>query len=270
MDPQQSLRHKLASYLEEVKRDNPSFSLRALAKKLEIPAGNLSQFLAGKRNFSAATIKSVVHAITKNPEERKDFLERINAAEIELKKAQQPPESTSNYEYGTLTIDEFVQMKEWYYYAVRTALSLKDSQFGPDWLGQKLGISAEESKRALQLLFKFGLIKLLNDGSIVRTKKHLKTPDSVASDRRIIEQGQKIHQQHIEHTIRALKELPPKARDITWVNIPANPAKFDQARELIRKFQDDMLALMEDGDASELLRLTIQLCPISLGAPSEK
>jgi len=164
-------------------------------------------------------------------------------------------------EADRLSEEEFLELGEWYHFAVRTVLSLSTIRPEPEWIAGKLGIRIIEAEQALKVLFRLNLIKLSSDGSIVRTKKHLLTPDSTKRSPRIDAHKKKIHTQHIDRAKEAL-ELDPSKRDITWVNIPTNPAKLDRARELIRKFQDEMLDLLEDEETSELYRLTIQLAPM--------
>ncbi len=256
------LRAIVADYINKVKLKNPRFSLRALATKLDIPPGNLSQFLAGKRNFSPENVKKIVHLVTDSPEERKNLLERINQKEIEDTRKGKEEVSTSDYEASTLSEEEFFTMDEWYFYAVRTILSLKDARYDVEWLARNLGIPEAYAEKALNLLLKFGLLRVTNGGKIERTKKHLKTPDSVKKNPQIDAIKLRIHAQHLEHAQYSLKNHGPDIRDITWVNIPTNPKKLDQAREIIRKCQDDLLALLEDEEATEVYRLTTQLCPM--------
>jgi uncharacterized protein (TIGR02147 family) len=256
------LRGVVADYIEKAKLRNSRFSLRGFAAKLEVSAGNLSQFLAGKRNFSAENVKKIVHLITDNPEERKNLLERINRRELEDRRRALSKASTSVYESTTLSEEEFAQLDEWYYYAVRTVLSLKEARYDTRWIAEQLGIPEAYAEKALTLLLKFGLVRVTSDGRIERTKKHLMTPDSVKKNPRIDGVKRRIHAQHLEHARKSLEVHGPDVRDITWVNIPANPKKLDQAREIIRKCQDDILALLEDEATTEVYRLTIQLCPM--------
>lgn len=251
---QDSLRLHLKDQLESGQKKDPQYSLRSLAKGLGVPAGNLSLFLAGKRNFSKSTLIQIVERLTSDPEERKELLSQMET--------QETPPARPAQEADRLTEEEFLQLEDWHYFAVRTALSLSTNQSDPSWIAEKLGISNAEAEKVLKVLFRLKLIKLSPDGKIVRTKKHLLTPDSIQKEPRIDAHKKKIHAQHIQRALQAL-EVDPSRRDITWVNIPTNPKKIDRARELIRKFQDDMLDLLEDEESSELYRLTIQLAPMS-------
>lgn len=263
MDNEQDIvRLRLKYQFEQSRSANPSFSLRSFARLLDISHGSLSQFLSGKRNFSPQTLRAVIEKLTQNPEERKDLLEAINRKEIELLQSESLRSSTSKYDSRTLTPEEFNSIDEWYVYAVRTVLSLSNARSDLTWLANELGISQNEVEKALKTLFRLGLIVLDSDGQIRRTGKHIKTPDTIKKKSEIIQVLRKIHDQHLKHAIHSLHSHDPSLRDITWMNVPTNTSKLDQARELIRKCQDDILALLEDGETTVPYRLTIQLCPI--------
>lgn len=256
------LRLAVSDYIERTKAKNPSFSLRALALKLELSPGNLSRFLAGKRNLSAENTKRIVHLVCESPEERKNLLQQINQTETEANRKKIVAKPLIESESATLTEDEFLILDEWYYFAVRTVLSLKNPRFETSWIAETLGIPQAYAERAINLMLQLGLLSMSNGGVLERTKKHLRTPDSVKKNPKIDGVKKKIHAQHLDHAKYSLENHGPDVRDITWLNLPANPRKINQARELIRKFQDDMVALLEDDETEELYRLSVQLCPM--------
>ena len=145
---------------------------------------------------------------------------------------------------------------------VRTVLSLKNSLYETSWIARTLSIPEAYAEKAINQMLKLGLLRMSNGGVLERTKKHLRTPDSVKKNSKIDGAKRKVHTQHLDHAKYSLENHGPDARDITWLNLPANPRKINQARELIRKFQDDMVAFLEDDETEELYRLTVQLCPM--------
>src|SRR5690606_4334394 len=99
MNEQDIVRNKVRDYLQDAKSRNPSFSMRALARHLTVPASNLSDFLQGKRSCSHTTIELSIVKICRSPEERKDIVNEINALMLEkIKRAK-----ATNYEYQALT-----------------------------------------------------------------------------------------------------------------------------------------------------------------------
>ena len=173
------LRQAVTDYIERTKVKNPRFSLRALALKLDLSAGNLSRFLSGQRNLSAENTKRIVHLVCESPEERKNLLSLINQNELESQKKKVVVHAPLESDSSTLTEDEFLVLDEWYYFAVRTVLSLKNPRFETKWIAAALGIPEAYAEKAITQMLKLGLLCMTNGGVLERTKKHLRTPDSV-------------------------------------------------------------------------------------------
>lgn len=261
MDEQVLIREKIKTHLLQTKKRNPRFSLRSLAKSLGVPASNLSSFMSAKRQFSMKTLEAITKKMILNPEERKDVLNRANALMIEkLKKSKS---STSHYSSQTLTEEDCLELNQWYYYALRSLMTLPQFKSDSEWIAAQLGLTTHQVDLAIKKMLKLKLIQVNNDGSITKTSKHLKTPDTTIKNPEVRKVLRKIHEQSIQHTIHSLHHDDVSKRDITWVNIPTNSLKIEKARELIRKFQDDMLALLEDDSEDSVYRLTVQFCPVA-------
>jgi hypothetical protein len=59
-DLQTNLRHTLNGLLQTAQKSNSSYSLRALAKRLQVSSGGLCSFLQGKKQFSQPTIDKII------------------------------------------------------------------------------------------------------------------------------------------------------------------------------------------------------------------
>lgn len=260
LQPEQSfLKEKIVSHFDAAKARNPSYSLRSMARFLGIPAGNLSLFLRDKRAFSFETIEKITYKICKTPEERKDVLEYINSLMVqELRNL-----TITNHDYVTLSEEEFIQLDNWYYFAFRSLLHLKDFRLDLNWISKRLNIKVEEVQDAMKKLVSMGLITIDENNKVTSSARHLRTPDTNIQKPEVLLVGRKIHKQSLEQSKQSIEEVPLELRDITWVNIPTDTKRIEKAREIIRKFQDDMIHLLEDGDAEEVYRLCIQLYPIT-------
>lgn len=259
LDEQQQLREKVWALLNEAKKKNPKYSLRAMAKKIDLSPGYLSSFLQGKKAISPQTMEKIVHSLIKSPEERKDLLEHLNFELIERLKVKS---TTSNYGNRTLTNEEILLLNEWHYYALRSLVSLDEFKLDLHWISNKLGIGLDAVDQALNRLVDMGILRI-NNGKVETTTQHLKTPDNTELNDEMLKAMNRVHANAIDHARNSLTKIPRSERDITWVNIPCDEAKLEKARELIRKFQDDMMAFLEDGgNKNQVMRLTIQLCPV--------
>lgn len=78
-DPIEFLKDQFLSRREK----NPSYSLRAFASKLGIPAGRLSELFSRKRKLTKATAKKIAERLELDPTEATKFFHGLNAASIE-------------------------------------------------------------------------------------------------------------------------------------------------------------------------------------------
>lgn len=261
-DVQEFIRRSLRTYLADLQKKNSKYSLRALALKLELQATNLSAFLNGKRRLSKQSLEIVTRKIFSNPEERKYVLAKINALAVARRRTKTEALSVLD-DTSALTEAEFLQLGDWYFYAIRTFLSLKSGPRTLDALAETLKLPLTKVHKALNTLLSLGLIQRAGDGTFFRTHKHIATPDTERRSPEIHVLQRRIHHQHIERALVSLHNDDPSVRDITWVNIPSDPQKLPLAREIIRKFQDDMILLLETGETTTPYRLTVQLVPIA-------
>lgn len=63
----------MRTYLLNIKDRNPSFSLRSLAKKLQINPGGLSLFLNSKKDFSLEILEKIMTLVIDDPNEWYEF-----------------------------------------------------------------------------------------------------------------------------------------------------------------------------------------------------
>ncbi|MFZ4714791.1 MAG: DUF4423 domain-containing protein [Bacteriovoracaceae bacterium] len=252
---QDSIREKLKLYLEEIKKRNPSYSLRALAVKLDINAGGLSSFLNRKKDFSPELIEKLVSQIIENPEERKDILNSYNESLIEKIKSKA---QTSHYEYVVLQNDELEVIKNPLHYALLSLIETRDFHFDLLWISKKLDIEVTELEQMVNRLIKLKLVELTANNRLLRTVKRIKTSDDQLSNAL-----QTMHEQMLDHSKKSLKSNNVIERDITSLTLPVNIDNLPKAKELIRKLQDDLMAILEDGEKTEVYQLLVCLTPVT-------
>ena len=251
-EEENNIRESIRNKLEEIKAKNPSYSLRALAQKLKINAGTLSSFINGKRSLSVDILHELLKDMDFDPLERKALLARTNALLIEsiksgseavrnLKKLS-PEESTGVTDIGMFELLSLIETSDF-----RTDL---------DWIGQQLSMPVEKVKSIISQLLGLGLVKFDQKYELSRTFSNISTSDDKSNAT-----VKALNRQFMEKALLALKNVPVDKRDITFLVMAANPEKVGQAKELIRKFQDDMMALLEQEPRNEVYVLTIQLFP---------
>jgi uncharacterized protein (TIGR02147 family) len=216
-------------------------SLRKLAKKAQISPGKLSEIMNGKRVLTDYYINKLSRAL------------KISAR---LKPATQTSPKTNRPD-RRLSDDELHFIEDWYHIAILNLIKTKDAAADPKWISQRLRISNTEAEKAIRRLKSLGLIEEI-EGKYIRLNSFLSTSSDIPSAT-----IRKMHKQNMEKSIEALQKVPVEYRDISHITMAINPKNLALAKEEIRKFRKKMAGLLEQGEASEVYLMGIQLVPLT-------
>lgn len=257
MKSQITLQNMLKERLQEAQKINPRYSLRAFSKKVGIHFATLSAIMNGRRVVSKKIAESIADRLGLNPQERSELLSLFPEPKSKLKnlfEGEEPKKSN----YKRFTEEQFPIAQEWEYFATLSLLQCNDFESSSAWVANRLGISIERAQDVIGRLIAVGLINVDENGKYVRSSENYCTTDDVAQT--ILK---KSHEQSFHLAKESLHRDPVDKRDFTAVTVAVNPNNMRTAKELIRKFQDDLCDKLEEGSRSEVYRLSIQLFPLS-------
>lgn len=243
---QSALREFLQDTLTQGRLRNPSFSLRALAKKAGLSPAALSEILNGKRKLTPERASKVLLKMGVSPE-KSDF---ILKGMVTSKKI--------NPSHQQLSIDQFYLIAEWYHFAILSLGETEDFQDSPEWISKRLNIPLSTTIKALERLERLGALKQNKQGNLVVTGVQLTTPDE------IIHRG--IKQQHaeiLELCKNSLDQHSLQQRDFLGVTMAINPKDIPLAKKMLRDFITKLCSKLEQGQKKEVYRLNLQLIPLS-------
>jgi uncharacterized protein (TIGR02147 family) len=160
----------------------------------------------------------------------------------------------------TMLVGEYEYYTKWYYAAIRQILSI--IRFSGDFAALARmtvpAITPTEAKKSIALLCKLGLVEKLQDGSYRSIDKFLSTGEnwhSIAVRR--------FQQETIGLAHQALDTVPKEQRDVSTVTVTLSKEAFNEARERIRQFRQDMIELINmGGDPEGVYHVNIQMIPI--------
>lgn len=152
MNAQEKLRKIVKNKLVRIKGENPAYSLRSLAKELDVPVSNLSSFLAGKRGFSCENLQKIAQKIAHDKQEEAEllkiiedhFMDPISASAFEGK----------SHESSDLTMYQLQILR----------LISQDNEIRIAKVAKDFSITAEEVDKSLRLLLRLRLITVTEDG----------------------------------------------------------------------------------------------------------
>lgn len=251
---QDNIRRLVKSHIENAKKKNPLFSLRAFAKKMKISAGGLSSFLAGKTDYSLEMLEKLVYETVSSPEERKNLLQRYNKLIIE----QIRDKKNTNLDSRVLMENEISFIQDWYHYALLFLIETKDFKLDILWISKRLGISTSEVEIALTRLITLNLIKVNEDQTVTLLENTVRTSDDVTS-----KALRTMHRQMLSLASDSLETVPTSLRDITSLTLPVSINNLSKAKEIIRKCQDDLMEILPEGELTEVYQLLFCLYPVT-------
>lgn len=262
MKEQAAIQKKISEKLNETKVKNPSFSIRAFSKRLGVSPTTLSLILSGRRNVSRKLAESLVDRLDLSPWESHEILS-LFPKKRPYRRGADDVDSTQSLQ---LTMDQYHVVSEWHHFAIRALLRTQDAQKSPrhsrpEWIAERLGIKAREASSAIERMLRLEMIERLPDGSLRATRASYRSPDGIpsASIRRN-------HSQHLELARASLARDSVEIRDFTNLTIAINPKKLSEAKKIIRRFRNEVEAVLEDdssGPRSEVYSVAVQLFPLT-------
>lgn len=256
MNEQARVQELLMRKFCEFKVKNPSFSVRALATRLEMQPSATNEILKGQRRISRKMAEKIADKLLLDPSERADLLKDYPASLVKNKQLVQARDKM--LEALKLNSDQFELISDWIHFAILSLVRVKNFNSDISWIAERLGVSDVEARKAILRLQYLNLIYIGDKGIITRTSQPVRTTDDI-QDLSL----QKMHANDLEIARGKLQTIPVEKRDYTNFTFPANPKTIKRAKEIIRKAQDELEKLMNDDDAVEVYRVCMYLFPLT-------
>lgn len=244
---QEAFRRVLLQNLSDGRVRNPSFSQRALARRLGIGSSALSEFLNGKRQISQSLATRIADRLGLGPEQRQEY-------ESEFR----PDQKSRIREAVQIDMNRYHLISEWQHFAILSLAETQGFKSDPIWIAARLGISITKASQGIDRLVRLGLLRRGRRGNLVITGQQFTTSDEVAhlSLRRS-------YAEDLELARASLDGDSVEIRDFTAITMALDPERIPIAKRMIREFRDALCVLMESGNKKEVYKLCIQLIPLS-------
>ncbi len=258
MKEQIAVQNILRKKFADIQRANPRYSLRAYSTKVGVHVGALTYIMNGKRNVSRNLAERIAQRLMLDPQERSEIL-RLFPEKKKYRKSEDPSETPETESlYLQLSASQFKIASEWEHFAVMSLVKCEDFQNKIEWIAKRLGIAESRAKQVIDRLIELKLLELDASGGLTRSKKSYRTPDDVADI-----SLKRHHDQTLDLAKESLHRDPVAVRDFTSTTMSIDPKKISMAKELIRKFEDELSDLLESGHQTEVYRLSMQLFPLT-------
>lgn len=257
----------LKDYFAIKKEENPHFSFQIFANKAGIKArDHILRVMNGQSNLSYEGSVKFSSAMDLSEKEGDYFVNMVlfNQAKnheeqlIYFNKMSQICNATPTQR---LRQDQYNYFSEWYYSALRSFLPLYNFDNNYGLIGKYLDppISAQQVKKAIDLLCEMGLLTVDEKGNYKVAASSLTAGDEVASVA-----INSFHRQSLELAIRSISKTPADQRDISGATMSVSQKGFEKIKSEIQAFRKKIISIAEnDSDEDRVVQFNMQLFPLS-------
>lgn len=252
---------------EELKARKPFFSYRYIATRLDLNAGLIARILNGQAHLGLKHVVATAKLFELEGTEAEFFEELVRFGRAKVQKDWERHfarmQSIRGETFRTVADAQIEYYSAWQHNALRTLLSIVDFK-GQNFrrLGSQLvpPLSAEETRQSVSLLEELGLVRRRADGVFEVPDRFISTGERWKAS--LIGRFQK---EMIRLSAEALETVPGELRDVSTLTIPFSKAMIGVARERIREFRQEMLALARDLEVEDsVYQLNLQFFPLAL------
>ncbi len=241
----------------DLQAKNKNFSIRALAKRLEMQPGATNEILKGERRVSRKIAERIALKLQLDPTERmnllKDFPEKMKRSS-----KFRPDKNGQALHEMKLTAEQYSTVAEWLHFAILSLMNTQKFNSDSAWIAERFGVTTLEVQRAIERMVKIGLIVREDNGELMRTSSRTNTTDDVLNL-----SLQKAHMSDMEMAKEKIQTLPVDQRDFSFLIFNGNPKYLPKAKEILRKAQDDLEELMDQDEAKEVYKVCTYLYPLT-------
>ncbi len=225
---------------------NDRYSLRSFARKLRLPPSTLSEVLNGKRGLSKDRAQAIAHILEMNPSETEYFVALVESVHARSQKlralAKSRVEQFRELRENPIHADRFKMIAEWQHLAILELSRTEKFSSCPIWISQKLGISLDQTREAVQRLLRLDLLR--KEGERLQPGDDLMqtSPHDIPS-----ECIRKFHMDLLKKALLAVESQSTDSRNcssLIFAIDASNSQQIQQAKKLIMDFNRKLNKIM--------------------------
>lgn len=256
MNPQHEIIEILKARLAKSRSKNSTYSMRALAQKVNISPSAMSEILNGRRPITKNTGDKLLVGLQYPPDKKNEI--------ISFLPKRYTKSAINSITWPIYTSTELVDMSQfnlianWSYFAILSLSETKLFKSDPKWISKRLNIKIKETKKAIDTLVSLNLLKRGPTGQLKPTGKQYTTTTDISH-----QAIKKHHLQHLDILKNSLLRDPVHIRDFLTMTLTFDPAEMAKAKKMIDEFQEKFTKKMERTAKKEVYRLSVQFVPLS-------
>lgn len=233
----------LLNELQKRQFRNPSYSMSAFSRDLNINPSRMSEILNGKVGISEERATSIAEKLKLNAKEQALFIDLVQSEHARssiarLAAQKRVKERVLNSRH--ISQNDFSIIADWYNLALIQLLDVEGIEHSAKSFAKHLGITEMEVNKALATLEKQKYIE--RKGNVWRASAPDTTTDVDISSNAI----QHYNKQILDKAKEKLQTAPVNERDFSSVVFACNSAQMDYAKERIESFRRSLMKELEE------------------------
>lgn len=254
----------LQDYLKRKQQTLPSYSMRALARDLQVSPSFVSDIFSGAKAVPLARIPDLSKRLGLD-EVSEALLRRAVLVEqlpLEERKNLTPSEGLQFLsQFKEENIQNVHLFRHWYHIAILDLATCADFSADVMWISRKLGIKTQEASQALYFLTTAEFL-IEKNGRLQKANELLRTP-TLKSHEAIRNFHKQLMIKAIDTMMSETTEEDFSKRWISGIMMAANPERIAEAKIRLNLALHEIAAFVSEGDCSEVYQLGVQFFPVT-------
>lgn len=254
----------LKSALERIQKQNPKFSIRALALKVGVSHVFMMKLLKGSTSVPDEKIPKLIRALDLDDVSQIELRDAVVYDAIRGKLDAFPglkeKKKLVSETYEEYPRKYFTILDHWYDLVILDLLTCELADYSPRAIAKSLGLTSQEVESSLEKSSKLGLATF-EDGYWKKTQNKIRFPTTGANDvtrsyyLQILQKiREELHRSSPEHFGR---------RSITNLTIAVNPERLPEAKKRLQQTMYDIAEELSQDGPREVFQLLTCLIPVS-------
>jgi len=257
-------REYLRDYYEERKVEQPFFSYRYFAQKIQLDPGTLLKITRLKAHLSSKSVSQVLAYLKLSSQESMYFETMVSFGKAktstEHQKFYEELLKIKDLDSHTISDMQYLFFSEWYHIPIRAIIGMGNIRNNYEDIASGLtpSIPVEKVQESIQMMQRLGLVKQNDNGEWEVTDSALSTGNQWTSH--AIRQYQK---DVITKAMESIDRHAKKDRDISTVTVSLNQKDLPLFRRRCEEFRKELMKMALDSeDPDSVYQINLQLFPM--------
>ena len=265
--------HEILHEMFKLKKEkNRRFSIRVLARMLDLSPGFVSKMLHGKKAIPVARLEKLIEALEMDRFQVRRFKAAL-ASDFKIidsinEELLSEPRSASipSLKYNPVPARTFPLLDNWYNIAIMDLVDCHDFKASPAWIAERLGLDTKHAEKAWHDLKSLGCVKQSDEGRWIKVQEKCIFPNTqvhpqiLRHHRSMLEKASEELQQH-----QSAEDF--KRRLILGASVSTNEKSFLKAKAFLEEALCKAGDILSEGTADQVYYLAFQVFPLTAPPP---